>query len=180
VEESQRRSNNDLGAKYESHYQQTQLRWSLPSSWMGTPRRATSMARDIIRHGPVAPPPPNGAHASKLLPSMRGFLSTHPPLDNPLTVLDLRTNLPARGCNAQLPTHPPIIGERNCGSYNHCTTSTRFLQLTIMMMMNDSVSSLCLHRPDQQRKAELWENILLARVISSTQVTLVAIVCQLF
>ncbi|KER23893.1 hypothetical protein T265_08312 [Opisthorchis viverrini] len=48
-------SNNDLAAKYVSHYQQTQLRWSLPSSWMGTPRRATSMVRDIVRHGPVAP-----------------------------------------------------------------------------------------------------------------------------
>ncbi|KER25612.1 LOW QUALITY PROTEIN: hypothetical protein T265_14179, partial [Opisthorchis viverrini] len=55
VEESQRRSNNYLAAKCESDYQQTQLRWSLPSSWMGTPRRATSMATDIIRHGPVAP-----------------------------------------------------------------------------------------------------------------------------
>ncbi|KER26597.1 hypothetical protein T265_06171 [Opisthorchis viverrini] len=52
----------------------------------------------------------------------------------PLTVLDLCTNLSARACNAQLP-NPPIIGERNCGSYNHCTTSTRFLQLTMMMMM---------------------------------------------
>ncbi|GAA50830.1 inositol hexakisphosphate/diphosphoinositol-pentakisphosphate kinase [Clonorchis sinensis] len=29
---------------------------------------------------------------------------------------------------SQLPTSPPqIIGGRNCGSYNHCTTSTRFL-----------------------------------------------------
>ncbi|KAG5445106.1 hypothetical protein CSKR_104001, partial [Clonorchis sinensis] len=34
----------------------------------------------------------------------------------------------ARASNAQLPTSPPqIIGGRNCGSYNHCTTSTRFL-----------------------------------------------------
>ncbi|GAA56526.1 hypothetical protein CLF_111057 [Clonorchis sinensis] len=34
----------------------------------------------------------------------------------------------ARVSNAQLPTPPPqIIGERNCGSYNHCATSTRFL-----------------------------------------------------
>ncbi|GAA51555.1 peptidase inhibitor 16 [Clonorchis sinensis] len=33
----------------------------------------------------------------------------------------------ARASNAQLPTSPPqIIGGRNCGSYNHCTTSTRF------------------------------------------------------
>ncbi|GAA53378.1 hypothetical protein CLF_110103 [Clonorchis sinensis] len=34
----------------------------------------------------------------------------------------------ARASNEQLPTSPPqIIGGRNCGSYNHCTTSTRFL-----------------------------------------------------
>ncbi|GAA54801.1 E3 ubiquitin-protein ligase KCMF1, partial [Clonorchis sinensis] len=34
-----------------------------------------------------------------------------------------------------LPHLPQIIGERNCGIYNHCTTSTRFLQLTMTMMM---------------------------------------------
>ncbi|GAA51158.1 hypothetical protein CLF_105658 [Clonorchis sinensis] len=34
----------------------------------------------------------------------------------------------ARASNAQLPISPPqIIGGRNCGSHNHCTTSTRFL-----------------------------------------------------
>ncbi|GAA54225.1 hypothetical protein CLF_112740 [Clonorchis sinensis] len=33
-----------------------------------------------------------------------------------------------RASNAQLPTSPPqIIGRQNCGSYNNCTTSTRFL-----------------------------------------------------
>ncbi|KER24349.1 hypothetical protein T265_07953 [Opisthorchis viverrini] len=52
------------------------------------------------------------------------------------TMLDLCTNLPARACNAQLPTpHPQIIGERNCGSYNQCTNAARFLQLTMMIMM---------------------------------------------
>ncbi|KER32646.1 hypothetical protein T265_01333 [Opisthorchis viverrini] len=30
---------------------------------------------------------------------------------------------------------PQTIGERNCGSYNHSTKSTRLLQLTMMMMM---------------------------------------------
>ncbi|KER31413.1 hypothetical protein T265_02326 [Opisthorchis viverrini] len=30
-----------------------------------------------------------------------------------------------------------IIGERNCGSYNRCTTSTRVLQLTMMMMLDN-------------------------------------------
>ncbi|KAG5451246.1 hypothetical protein CSKR_201379 [Clonorchis sinensis] len=59
-----------------------------------------------------------------------------PPLNSPLTVVYLRTNLSAPASNAQLPTSPPqIIGERNCDSYNHCTISTRFLELTMMMMM---------------------------------------------
>ncbi|GAA31862.2 hypothetical protein CLF_110372 [Clonorchis sinensis] len=33
---------------------------------------------------------------------------------------------------------PQIIGERNCDSYSHCTTSTRYLQRTIMMMVVDA------------------------------------------
>ncbi|KAG5454483.1 hypothetical protein CSKR_113894 [Clonorchis sinensis] len=38
-------------------------------------------------------------------------------------MLYLRTNLSASASNAQLLTPPPqIIGERNCGSYNQCTT----------------------------------------------------------
>ncbi|KER29819.1 LOW QUALITY PROTEIN: hypothetical protein T265_13296 [Opisthorchis viverrini] len=53
VEESQRRSNNGLAAKYKSHYQQTQPCWSL--SLMETPGRPISMARDIVRHDPVVP-----------------------------------------------------------------------------------------------------------------------------
>ncbi|KER23727.1 hypothetical protein T265_08453 [Opisthorchis viverrini] len=56
-------------------------------------------------------------------PQRRSSFSTPPPLYTRLTVLDLCINLPARACNAQLPTPPPIIGERNCGSYNQCTTS---------------------------------------------------------
>ncbi|KER27355.1 hypothetical protein T265_05600 [Opisthorchis viverrini] len=32
------------------------------------------------------------------------------------------------------PPSPQILGERNCGSYNHCTTSVLLLQLTMMMM----------------------------------------------
>ncbi|KER26383.1 hypothetical protein T265_06365 [Opisthorchis viverrini] len=48
----------------------------------------------------------NGADASKLLPSTHSSYST-PPLDSPLYLT------------------PPNIGERNWGSYNHCTTSTR-------------------------------------------------------
>ncbi|KER33131.1 hypothetical protein T265_01017 [Opisthorchis viverrini] len=65
----------------------------------------------------------------------RSSFSNPSPLDSPLTVLDLCTNLSAPACNTQLPNPPPqTIGERNCGSYNHCTTSTRLLQLTVMMM----------------------------------------------
>ncbi|GAA49613.1 ero1-like protein, partial [Clonorchis sinensis] len=42
----------------------------------------------------------------------------------PLTVLYLRTSLSAPASNALLPTRTPqIISERNCGSYNHCTTT---------------------------------------------------------
>ncbi|KER22089.1 hypothetical protein T265_09741 [Opisthorchis viverrini] len=37
---------------------------------------------------------------------------------------------------SHLPPPPQIISERNCGSYNHCTTSTWFLQPTMMMMIN--------------------------------------------
>ncbi|KER20249.1 hypothetical protein T265_11155 [Opisthorchis viverrini] len=44
----------------------------------------------------------NGARASKLLPSMHLFFSD-PPLDSPLTVLDLCTNLSAPACNAHCP-----------------------------------------------------------------------------
>ncbi|KER23156.1 hypothetical protein T265_14697, partial [Opisthorchis viverrini] len=41
----------------------------------------------------------------------------------------------APASNAQLPTLPLwIIGEQTCGSYNHCTISTRLLKLTMMMM----------------------------------------------
>ncbi|KER20832.1 hypothetical protein T265_10706 [Opisthorchis viverrini] len=63
METSHRRSNNDLEGNFESHYQQTQLRWP-------------------------------------------HFPTNHPPLDSPLTVLDLCTNLSAPACNAQLPSFP--------------------------------------------------------------------------
>ncbi|KER22223.1 hypothetical protein T265_09644 [Opisthorchis viverrini] len=57
-----------------------------------------------------------------------------PPLNSSHTVLYLCTNLSAPASNAQLPTPPPrIINERNCGSLNHCTTTTWLLQLTMMM-----------------------------------------------
>ncbi|GAA49838.1 neurabin-1, partial [Clonorchis sinensis] len=43
------------------------------------------------------------------------------------------------GIFTQLPTSPPqIIGERNCGSYNHCTTSTRFSQTLIQTIWIES------------------------------------------
>ncbi|KER27599.1 hypothetical protein T265_05412 [Opisthorchis viverrini] len=98
VEASQRRSNNDLAAKYKSHYQQTELRWSLPSSWMGTPRPA------IVRHSPAAPSMAL-MHPTYCLHCIVPF--PIPPLDTPAS-------------NARLPNPPSqIIGERSCSSYNH-------------------------------------------------------------
>ncbi|KER25735.1 hypothetical protein T265_14151, partial [Opisthorchis viverrini] len=82
------------------------LRWSQPSSWMGTPRRATSMARDIVRHGPVAPSMAF-AHPCYCLQCIAPFPTLPTPLDSPLTVLDLCTNLSAPACNAQLTPPPP-------------------------------------------------------------------------
>ncbi|KER23417.1 hypothetical protein T265_08690 [Opisthorchis viverrini] len=125
---------------------------------MGTPRRATSMVGDIVRRlsralngvhavlHDVDPETvyingwrdckswpsraPSGAHASELSPSVH----SSPPrraLDSSLTVQDLCTNLSAPACNAQLPTpYPQIIGERNCGSYKHCTATTRSYIIT--------------------------------------------------
>ncbi|KER29520.1 hypothetical protein T265_03893 [Opisthorchis viverrini] len=66
VETSQRRSNNDLPVKYESRYQQTQLRWSLPSSWIGTLRRTTSIVLSW----------PRAAYASRSASSKGSFRAT--------------------------------------------------------------------------------------------------------
>ncbi|KER28519.1 hypothetical protein T265_04657 [Opisthorchis viverrini] len=52
----------------------------------------------------------------------------------------------ARAMRSSLPP-PPIIGERNCGSYNQCATSTRFLQLTMMMMTASNVPPELCFRP---------------------------------
>ncbi|KER22149.1 hypothetical protein T265_14934, partial [Opisthorchis viverrini] len=51
------RLTDDLCIQYieNSHYQQTQLSWSLLSSWMRAPRRTKSTVRDIVRHGPAPP-----------------------------------------------------------------------------------------------------------------------------
>ncbi|KER28822.1 hypothetical protein T265_04427 [Opisthorchis viverrini] len=111
------RPDNNLGASSESPYQQNQLCLSLPSPWMGTSGWNTSMFRDIVRHGPIAPSMALCIHAvHSSLPN--------PPTNRPLTVLYLRTNLSALASNAQLPSPPPkIIGLRNRGSYNRCTLS---------------------------------------------------------
>ncbi|GAA50537.1 abnormal spindle-like microcephaly-associated protein homolog [Clonorchis sinensis] len=54
----------------------------------------------------------------------------------------------ARTSNAQLPTSPPqIIGGRNCGSYNHCTTSTRFLTAD-----DDDLDTVIFHGKDSENK----------------------------
>ncbi|KAG5440965.1 hypothetical protein CSKR_109720, partial [Clonorchis sinensis] len=118
----------------------TQLRWSLPSSWMGTPRRVTSTVRDIVRHGPVAPSMAL-MHPSYCLQCIAPF--PIPRRNSPLTVVHLRTNLSAPASNAQLPTSPPqIIGGRNCGSYNHCRTSTRGIH--VLLLPSEEISLLSL------------------------------------
>ncbi|GAA57310.1 hypothetical protein CLF_112515, partial [Clonorchis sinensis] len=94
-------------------------------------RRATSMVGDIVRHGPVSPSMAL-VHPSYCLQCIAPF-PPPTPLNSPLTVVYLRTNLSAPASNAQLlPSPPRITGERNCDRYNRCTTSTRFLQLTMM------------------------------------------------
>ncbi|KER27250.1 hypothetical protein T265_05654 [Opisthorchis viverrini] len=118
------RSNSDLAVKCEKNSAALVISVLLD----GDPRRAKSMARDIIRHGPVAPSLAL-VHPSYCLQCIAPF--PIPPLNSPPAVLYLCTNLSAPACNAQLPTPPPrIIGERNFDSYNHCTTSTLLLQLT--------------------------------------------------
>ncbi|KER19178.1 hypothetical protein T265_11958 [Opisthorchis viverrini] len=97
---------------------------------MGTPRRATSMVRDIVRHGTVAPSVVL-VHPSYCLQCIAPLQVSR--LNSSLTMQYLRTNLSDPASNAQLPTPPPqITCERNCGSHNHCTTSTRFLQLMMI------------------------------------------------
>ncbi|GAA55861.1 POC1 centriolar protein homolog A, partial [Clonorchis sinensis] len=73
--------------------------------------------------------------APKIVYSMFGLISNWCCIDlSPSRMVYLSTNLSAASSNTQLPTSSPqVIGERNCGSYNHCTTSTRSLQLKMMM-----------------------------------------------
>ncbi|KER26706.1 hypothetical protein T265_06072 [Opisthorchis viverrini] len=132
---SQGRSDNDLAAKYESSYQQNRPYWSLQSSWMGTRRRALSIARDVAQSCPQ--------HPSYRLQCITLLLVSS--IESPLTSLCLRVNhvsyrfividsmtsvfntdasLPynheATASNARLSAPPPqIIGERNYGNYNH-------------------------------------------------------------
>ncbi|KER20244.1 hypothetical protein T265_11150 [Opisthorchis viverrini] len=88
------------------------------------------MVRDIVRHGPISPIM-GLIHPSYFLQCVAPF--PIPPLDSPPPVLYLCTNLSAPASNAQLPTPPPrMIGERNCDIYNHCTKSTRLLQLRVI------------------------------------------------
>ncbi|KER24980.1 hypothetical protein T265_07487 [Opisthorchis viverrini] len=79
-------------------------------------------------------------------------------LDSPLTVLDLCTNLSPPACSGQLPTpYPQIIGERNCGSYNHCTTSSRLLQLMLLMIQSSHQSDT-----EEHHGAEIYTNFTLS------------------
>ncbi|KER20534.1 hypothetical protein T265_15296, partial [Opisthorchis viverrini] len=106
---------------------ETDLIWSMSSSWMGTSRRAMEMVRDIVRHGPAALSMAL-MHPSYCLQCTAFFPILLP--NSPPTVLYLRNNLSVPASNAQLPIPPPrIIGERNRGSYNHCTTITNLTSL---------------------------------------------------
>ncbi|KER23380.1 LOW QUALITY PROTEIN: hypothetical protein T265_14651, partial [Opisthorchis viverrini] len=80
-----------------------------------------------------------GKHTTRMPPpSCVTTIPSQRTLDAPESpILNKQTYAPiyqlARAMRSYL--SPQIIGERNCGSYNQCTTSTRFLQLTMMMMM---------------------------------------------
>ncbi|GAA53753.1 hypothetical protein CLF_110993 [Clonorchis sinensis] len=74
----------------------------------------------------------------------------HPATGNVTTEIT-SAQIPTSASNARLHTSPPqIIGGRNCGSYNHCATSTRFLQLMMMAFTGIWVSAddLLLHASD--------------------------------
>ncbi|KER25343.1 hypothetical protein T265_14232, partial [Opisthorchis viverrini] len=87
------------------------------------------------RHGLVGPSVAL-VHPSYYFQCIAPVPTQPPALNSPLTVLYLRTNLSASAYNAWLLTAPSqLIGERNCGSCNHCTTSRWLLRLMIMMMM---------------------------------------------
>ncbi|GAA50790.1 hypothetical protein CLF_105045 [Clonorchis sinensis] len=99
----------------------------------GEPETDTPMVMDIVRHGATAPPMAL-MHPSYCLQCIAPFPIS--PLKSPLITLYLCTNLSAPAFNAHLPTPPlQIIGERISGSRNHCTTSTRFLQLMVMTIV---------------------------------------------
>ncbi|KAG5452619.1 Alpha-ketoglutarate-dependent dioxygenase alkB 6 [Clonorchis sinensis] len=105
-------------AKYERYYRQTQLHWSLPSPWMGTPRRDTSMVRSIVRHGPVTPSVAL-MHPSYCLQCVAPLPIS--PMRSLLTILYLRINY----ISSRLPTS----SVNETVSSIATTTSTRFLQL---------------------------------------------------
>ncbi|KER23710.1 hypothetical protein T265_08475 [Opisthorchis viverrini] len=100
------------------------------------PHGDQSICEGIVRHGPVVPSiEPVGASYCLQCTAPFSIL----PLNSPLRAIDLRVNSSAPASNTQLPTPlSQITGERNCGSHNHCTTSTRFLQLLMMMMVQNS------------------------------------------
>ncbi|KER29258.1 hypothetical protein T265_04101 [Opisthorchis viverrini] len=77
----------------------------------------------------------NPTSSSGLLMSRLGQPGSIPLMVDP-SVSMAALHQEATASNAQLSTpHPQIVGERKCGSYNYCTTSTRFLQLIMVVMM---------------------------------------------
>ncbi|GAA52961.1 forkhead box protein P2 [Clonorchis sinensis] len=86
-----------------------------------------------------------------------------------LTVLYLRTNLAAPVSNARLPTSPPQITDgRNCGSCNHCTTSTRFLQLK----MDEDETECAAQRPSHVSATSAFHEHLLVNELNQLRKSL--------
>ncbi|KER25664.1 hypothetical protein T265_06901 [Opisthorchis viverrini] len=139
VEMSKGCSNNDLTVMYGSCYQKTHFRLSLLSSWFGTPSRNTSMIGDFFRHGPVAPSMAlvHPSHCFQFMASLP--ISS---IKSPVTTLYLCINcISFRLQYTAIYLPLQIISERNCGSYNHCTTNMWFLQLLMIMSVGSSLLS---------------------------------------
>ncbi|KAG5452504.1 GATA zinc finger domain-containing protein 1 [Clonorchis sinensis] len=67
---------------------------------------------------------------------------------------------PVASSMALLSTPPPhVVDEPNCGSYNHCMTSTRFLQLMAMMMLHGSEA--CSPRTEYAWKRRFFIGVLI-------------------
>ncbi|GAA56119.1 regulatory associated protein of mTOR, partial [Clonorchis sinensis] len=97
--------------------------FSNESSPPNTVERASGPASTIKNNSPNTQP-----HMSHSMCSSPNNV----PVNYPLTVVYLRTSLSAPASNVQPPTSPPqIIGERNCGSYNHYNNDFHFASVIV-------------------------------------------------